>query len=107
MVITVYFNAITRRDRYPIPHIHNITAIIQDKSLFSKLDLIRAYNQLPVEPADIPKTVISTPFGLFEFVRQLFSLHNAGQTFQRFIDHVLHGLDFECANIDDVLVVKR
>ena len=72
-------NAITRPDRYPIPH---ITAIIQGKSIFSKIDLTRAYNQLPVEPADIPKTAIT--FGFFEFVSLPFGLRNAGQTFQRF-----------------------
>ena len=34
------FNAITRPDRYPIPHIYDVTAI-QGKSIFSKIDLIR------------------------------------------------------------------
>lgn len=72
---------------------------------FPKIDLIRAYNQLPVEPADIPKTPITT-LVLSEFWRLLFGLRNAGQTFQRFIDHVLHGLDFVCAYIDDVLVAS-
>ncbi|GFQ64763.1 hypothetical protein TNCT_530031 [Trichonephila clavata] len=33
-----------------------------------------------------------------------FGLRNAGQTFQRFIDGVLHGLDFCFAYIDDILV---
>ncbi|GFQ65341.1 retrovirus-related Pol polyprotein from transposon 297 [Trichonephila clavata] len=33
-----------------------------------------------------------------------FGLRNAGQTFQRFIDGVLHGLDFCFASIDDILV---
>uniref|UniRef100_A0A1X7V5B3 Reverse transcriptase domain-containing protein n=1 Tax=Amphimedon queenslandica TaxID=400682 RepID=A0A1X7V5B3_AMPQE len=47
-----------------------------------------------------------TPFGLFEFTRMLFGLRNAAQTFQRFIDRVLHGLYFVYAYIDNVLIVN-
>ena len=59
-----------------------------------------------MEPADVPKTAVITPFGLFEFLRMPFGLRNAAQTFQRFIDEVLRGLHFTYAYIDDVLVAS-
>ena len=50
---------------------------------------------------------VITPFGLFEFVRMPFGLQNAAQTFQRFMDQVLHGLTFAYNYIDDLLIASN
>ncbi|CAH8608971.1 unnamed protein product [Schistosoma mattheei] len=99
-------NAKTIPDRYPLPHIHDLTATLKGTTVFSKIDLVKAYNQIPMATDDIPKTAIITPFGLYEFLRMPFGLRNAAQTFQRFIDDVFRGLNFVHAYVDDCLIAS-
>ena len=75
-------NSITIPNRYPIPHIQDFASSLHGMNVISKIDLVKAYNQIPVATEDVP-------FGKFEFLRMSFGLRNAAQTFQQFIDQTL------------------
>lgn len=100
-------NSITVRDRYPLPHLHDFASGLRGAKIFTKIDLAKAYYQVPVAAADVPKTAVTTPFGLFEFLKMPFGLCNAAQTFQRLMDEVLRGLPFVFDYIDDILIASE
>ena len=77
-----HLNCMAEDDRYPLPHIQDFNNWLADYNVFSKIDLVRGYHQIPVAPASVPKTAIITPFGLWEFLRMPFGLKNTGQAFQ-------------------------
>ena len=100
-------NASTDDDRYPLPHIQDFNNNLAGCKVFSKIDLIRGYHQIPMAPSSIPKTAVVTPFGLWEFLRMPFGLKNAAQSFQRLMDGILRDIPFAFVYLDDILVASR
>ena len=100
-------NLITEPDHYAMPNISDLTSSIGTSRVFSKLDLLKGYFQVPVNPEDAPKTAITTPFGTYMFHYSTFGLRNSGATFQRMMDQIFGHLPYCRVYIDDILVASE
>ena len=74
--------------------------------MFTTLDLASGYSQVEVDTADREKTAFTTRPGLFEFQVMPFGLCNAPGTFQRLMEFVLAGFQWQTCLVylDDVTV---
>ena len=102
-------NDVTIKDAYPLPLIQESLDHLSGAKWFSTLDLCSGYWQVDVEPSDRPKTAFATRRGLYEFSVMPFGLCNAPATFQRLMESVLRGLQFETCLVylDDIIVVGK
>ena len=100
-------NHMTTTDRYPVRSLQDFNSELRGKKIFSKVDLLKGYHQIPVNPDDIKKTAVITPFGLFLFPRCPFGLKNAGQDFQRLMDKILGDVPHTYVYLDDILIASE
>lgn len=102
-------NTITTGDVFPLPRIEEILDQLGHSRYFSTLDLASGYHQVLVEEHDRQKTAFSTNLGHYQFKRMPFGLAGAPATFQRFMNHILTGLQgIDCyVYLDDIIVYGR
>lgn len=102
-------NAITVKNRYPIPLISETLDRLSKARYFTKVDVIAAFNRIRIAEGDEWKTAFRTRYGLFESLAMPFGLTNAPSTFQNYINNTLQEyLDVFCtAYLDDVLIYSN
>ncbi|GFW65381.1 transposon Tf2-8 polyprotein [Trichonephila clavipes] len=56
-------NSVTKFDSYPMPYLNDFAHALHGKKIFSKIDIFKAFHQIPIAECDIPKTAVTTPWG--------------------------------------------
>ena len=99
-------NDITKKDSYPLPRISDCLDALGGSKYFSAFDLRSGYHQVAMSEADMEKTSFITRNGTYCFTAMPFGLCNAPATFQRVMDFVMSGLNYQICLVylDDVIV---
>jgi hypothetical protein len=70
-------NAVTIKNKYPLPRIDILFDQLARDQVFSKIDLHSSYHQIKIRAEDIPKTAFTMRYGLYEYLVMSFGLMNA------------------------------
>jgi hypothetical protein len=102
-------NAVTVKNKYPLPCIDLLFDQLIGAQVFSKIDLRSGYHQIKIREEDIPKTAFSTRYGLYEYLVMSFGLTNAPAHFMYLMNSIfMEELDkFIVVFIDDILVFSK
>ncbi|WVZ51917.1 hypothetical protein U9M48_003017, partial [Paspalum notatum var. saurae] len=102
-------NAVTIKNKYPLPHIDILIDQLAGARVFSKIDLRSGYYQIKIREEDIPKRAFLTRYGLYEYLIMSFGLTNAPAFFMYMMNSVfMNELDkFLVVFIDDILIYSK
>jgi hypothetical protein len=84
-----FFINISLKNRYPLPLIKETLDAVYKAKIFTKLDVIAAFNRVRVAEGYEWLTAFTTRFGLYESLVTPFGLHGAPSTFQHYINDTL------------------
>jgi hypothetical protein len=102
-------NAVTIKNKYPLPCIDILFDQLAGAQVFSKIDLLSGYHQIKICSEDIPKTAFTTRYKLYEYLVLSFVLTNVPAHFMYLMNSVfMQELD-KCVVvfIDDILVYSK
>ena len=105
--ITIDFrklNAITYKDRYPIPNTKDCLQSLNNVAFLSSIDLANSFFQVPIREQDRDKTAFITRKGQYRLTRLAMGCCNSPSTFSRLMSLVVQGLRCCLAFIDDTIV---
>lgn len=102
-------NAITVKNRYPLPLVSETLDQFARAKIFTKLDLKDAYHRLRIKKGDEWKTAFRTRYGHFEYQVMPFGLANAPATFQAYVNKALSDLLDTCVVVylDDIVIYSQ
>jgi hypothetical protein len=102
-------NAITVKNKYPLPRIDILFDQLASAKVFSRVDIHSGYHQIKIRLEDVPKTAFSTKYGLYQYLVMSFGLTNAPTHFMYLMNSIfMLELDkFVVVFIDDILIYSK
>jgi len=100
-------NAMTVKNKYPLPLIPDLIAKLCGAKYFTKLDVRWGFNNVRIKEGDEWKAALRTNHGLYEPLVMFFSLTNSPATFQTMMDDIFEDLISEgvvMVYLDDILI---
>src|SRR5207302_487590 len=82
-------NAVTYKDKFPLPLIGEAMDHLRTAQFFTKLNIKDSYYNIQIKKDDEWKTVFRTRYPLFEYMVMPFELVNTPATFQRWVNTTL------------------
>jgi len=103
-------NAVTIKNRYPLPLISELVSQLHGARYFTKLDVRWRFNNVCIKPGDEWKVTFHTNRGLFEPFVMFFGMTNSPTTFQTMMNNIFRTLIVEgivVVYLDDILIFTR
>ena len=92
---------------HPLPTVELITSNLSGNTVFSKIDLKTAFQQLELDVASKELCTVNTNKGLFKVNRLPFGVASSPALWQRTIDSTLTNFPGVCCFVDDILVAAK
>jgi len=102
-------NALTKRNRYPLPLIDETLARIQDSRYLTRLNIIVAFNKLRMHSSSEDLTIFITSFDFYKYHVMSFELINGSTFYQHYMNDVLFDYlhQFYQIYLDDIIIYSK
>ncbi|MBW0574226.1 hypothetical protein O181_113941 [Austropuccinia psidii MF-1] len=102
-------NAVTRKNKYPVPPMNKLINVFNVSSIFSKIDSRGTYNLLRIKEGDEHLRCFRTKYGSYEYLVMPFGLFNAPASFHNLVNDIFQDLldVYVVVYLDDIMVFSK
>lgn len=103
-------NAMTKKNKYPLPLMSELLDKLKGAKYFTKLDIRWGYNNIRMADGDEEKAAFLTNRGLYEPLVMFFGLSNSPSTFQMMMNDIFRDLVLKgkvIVYLDDILIFSN